>query len=87
MSDISNDQTTEVKKHGRIAIASLVFGMLGIHLANLIPLISLPVTITGLVLGIKGNNPDNRKLATIGIFLSVIGLIAGTLLLIIEIID
>src|SRR5262245_11372449 len=56
------------------ATASLVLGCIGM-IGWLLPIIGLPVTITGLVLGIKGLNSRNNGQAVAGVTLSVIGLI------------
>ncbi len=56
------------------AIASLVLGILGL-LAWFIPLFGAPITITGLVLGIKGLKSSNRGMAVAGIVLNIIGLV------------
>ena len=50
------------------ATASLVLGLLSI-VAWIIPLFGLPMTITGLVLGIKGLGPHSRTRAAVGIVL------------------
>jgi len=56
------------------AIASLVLGIFGVF-AWLIPLIGYPVTIIGLILGIKGRKSDKRGMATAGMVLSIIFLV------------
>ncbi len=61
-------------KDGR-ATASLILGIIGI-IAWVIPIIGAPVTITGLVLGLKSRNSKNRVLAIIGIVLCIIGIVA-----------
>jgi hypothetical protein len=52
---------------------SLVLGLLGL-VGWCLPIIGLPMTITGLVFGVKGQNSSNRTTATIGIVLNAIGL-------------
>lgn len=56
------------------AVASLVLGIVGL-LAWLLPIIGLPVTIIGLVLGIGARRSPNSKMATAGIIMSLIGLV------------
>jgi hypothetical protein len=60
-------------RNGR-ATASLVLGLISI-IAWFIPVIGLPVTITGLVLGIKGLGPQRRGTAIAGIVLSIVFLV------------
>jgi hypothetical protein len=62
---------------GGKAIWSLCLGLLGL-LAWLLPIIGLPVTITGLVLGIKSMNGPRKGMATAGIVLCIIGLVLST---------
>ena len=57
------------------ATASLVLGILGM-ICWLLPIIGLPVTIVGLVMGCKGLDSSNRGIAMAGVILSVIGLVA-----------
>ncbi|MDR0746842.1 MAG: hypothetical protein LBE89_02995 [Helicobacteraceae bacterium] len=57
-----------------MSVASLVLGIVGL-LAWFIPLFGFPITITGLVLGVKGRKvQEERSLATAGFVLSIIGL-------------
>lgn len=56
------------------ATTSFVLGIIGIF-AWFIPLIGLPVTITGLVKGIRGLQSTKRTTAIIGITLCIIGLV------------
>jgi len=56
------------------ATASLVLGLISI-VAWIIPVIGLPTTIAGLVLGIKGLGPQRRGTAIAGIVLSIIFLV------------
>lgn len=56
------------------ATASLVLGLIGL-LAWLLPIVGLPVTIVGVVMGAKGRNSSNRGVAVAGLVLSIIGLI------------
>jgi uncharacterized membrane protein YphA (DoxX/SURF4 family) len=62
------------KDHGGKAIASLVLGILGL-LGWCLPIVGLPMTITGLVLGIKGHSSRNQGMAVAGIVLNIIGLV------------
>jgi hypothetical protein len=62
---------------GGKAIASLCLGLFGL-IAWFLPIIGFPVTITGLVLGIKSLNGARKGMATAGIVLCIIGLIATT---------
>lgn len=59
-----------------VAVASLVLGLIGL-LGWCIPLIGLPITITGLVLGIKGLKGSRPGMATAGIVLNILGLMAS----------
>lgn len=59
---------------GGNGIASMVLGIIGIF-AWFIPVAGLPVTITGVILGIKSREPVNRGMSTAGIVLSIIGLV------------
>ena len=56
------------------SIAALVLGIIGL-IACIIPIIGMPITIVGLVLGIKSRNSKNRGLAIAGIVLCIIGLL------------
>jgi hypothetical protein len=55
------------------AIASLVLGIVGM-VGWCLPIIGLPVTIVGLVLGIMARTSSKRGMAIAGIVLSIIGL-------------
>ncbi len=57
------------------AIASLVLGLVGL-LAWVFPLAGAPVTIIGLVLGIKSLRSSGRGMAIAGIVLCIMGLVA-----------
>lgn len=57
------------------AIASLALGIIGM-MAWFIPLFGLPITVVGLVLGIKGLKSENKGIAVAGLTLSIIGLVA-----------
>jgi hypothetical protein len=56
------------------ATASLILGLVSI-ITWIIPLIGLPTTIIGLVLGIQGLGPKKRTTAAVGIALSTLFLI------------
>ncbi len=62
---------------GGKAIASLCLGLFGL-VAWFLPIIGFPVTITGLVLGIKSLNGPRNGIATAGIVLCIIGLVLST---------
>lgn len=61
---------------GGKAIASLCLGLFGL-IAWFLPIIGLPTTITGLVLGIKSLQGPRKGMATAGIVLCIIGLVAS----------
>ncbi|GEM_PF-831555 len=58
------------------AIASLVLGLIGL-LVWLLPILGVPLTIIGLVLGVYSRTSPKRKLAIAGIVLCIIGLLAS----------
>ena len=60
------------------ATASLVLGLISV-VTWIIPIIGLPTTITGLVLGIKGLGPQRRGKAIAGVTLSIIFLVITVL--------
>jgi hypothetical protein len=57
---------------GGKAVTSLVLGIVGM-LAWLLPIIGLPVAITGLVFGVRSLNSVNKGMAIAGLTLSIIG--------------
>jgi hypothetical protein len=59
--------------HGGKAIASLVLGILGL-VCWCLPILGLPMTIVGLVMGFKGQRSPNHGLAIAGLVLNTIGL-------------
>jgi hypothetical protein len=59
---------------GGKAIAALCLGLFGL-IAWFLPIIGLPTTITGLVLGIKSLKGPRSGMATAGIVLCIIGLV------------
>lgn len=63
---------------GGKAIASLCLGLFGL-IAWLLPIIGFPVTITGLVLGIKSMYGPRKGMATAGVVLCIIGLVVTTI--------
>jgi len=63
------------KGDGR-AVASLVLGLVGL-IAWFLPIIGVPVTVSGLVLGILSLNGPKRTFAIVGLVLCIIGLIAS----------
>jgi len=65
----------QMPESGSKATASLVLGIIGL-IAWFLPLIGFPVTITGLVLGIKGMKSIKRDKAVAGVVLCIIGLVA-----------
>ena len=69
----ANHQTS--RKGAKSAKASFILGMIGMF-AWFIPVIGLPVALTGLILGISGLLGRRKILSTVGITLSTISLIA-----------
>jgi len=65
----------QMPESGSKATASLVLGLIGL-IAWFLPLIGFPITITGLVLGIKGMKSIKRDRAIAGVVLCIIGLVA-----------
>jgi len=63
---------------GGKAIASLVLGIVG-TVGWCLPIVGLPVTITGLVLGIKDLDSRNRGMAIAGVVLCSIGLLLSVI--------
>ena len=61
-------------KGGKSGIISFVLGLAG-TVAWFIPLFGLPITLTGLILGIRGLRGKHRRLAVTGLVLSIIFLI------------
>jgi hypothetical protein len=58
------------------ATAALVLGIIGL-VAWCLPLAGLPVTIVGLVMGIKGRRSARASMATAAIVLCILGLVAS----------
>jgi len=63
---------------GGKAIASLCLGLFGL-IAWILPIIGFPTTITGLVLAIKSLSGPRKGMATAGLVLCIIGLVATTI--------
>ena len=61
-----------------MAVASLVLGIISL-IAWFIPPFGLPISIVGLVLGIKSVKSEKRGMAIAGIVMSAIGLIASVI--------
>lgn len=59
--------------HGGKAVAALVLGCLGLG-AWCLPILGLPLTLTGLVLGVQGLRSRHHGLAVAGVVLSLVGL-------------
>ncbi len=57
------------------ATASLVLGIIGL-VAWIFPLIGFPVTIVGLIMGVNGRKSEKKGIATAGLVLSIITLVA-----------
>lgn len=66
---------TAEKPKSKKGVISFILGIIGL-IGWVLPIIGAPVTIVGLVLGIKGRNSNHKKLATAGIVLCIIGLFA-----------
>ena len=66
------------RRGGGQATASLVLGIVSL-IAWLLPIVGLPVAITGLVLGILSASGVKRGMAITGIVLSSIGLVLGVI--------
>ncbi len=71
-------RTSATREGGGKAVASLVLGLVSI-ITWLIPIIGLPTTITGLVLGMKGMKSDRKGIAIAGVVLSSIFLVMAGL--------
>lgn len=56
------------------ALASMILGIIGL-IAWLIPLFGLPITVIGLILGVKSLKSNNSGIATAGVVTSIIGLV------------
>jgi len=69
------DKMEVTERHSGKAVASMVLGIIGL-IAWFIPLFGMPITIVGLVLGIKGKNSSKKGMAIAGIVMCIIGLVA-----------
>lgn len=67
--------TIEDTKLNSKASSSLVLGIIGL-IAWIIPLLRAPIIIIGLVQGSRGLKSNNKRTATAGIVLCIIGLVA-----------
>jgi hypothetical protein len=65
---------TSFEEENIMATAALVLGIIGL-IAWLIPLFGYPVTIVGIVMGVKGRKSEKKGMATAGLVMSIIGLI------------
>ena len=63
------------RKGGKVAVASFILGLAGMAVWGF-PVLGLPVTLIGLIFGIQGLRGRRKKLATVGLVLSIIGLTA-----------
>ena len=63
-----------MEKHNGKATASLVLGIISL-IAWILPLAGYPVSIIGLVMGVYGRKSEKKTLATVGLVLSIIGLV------------
>lgn len=64
------------KDHYGLSIAAMILGIISLF-AWFIPFCGLPISITGLVLGIIGRESSKKGMAIAGIVMSVIGLVLG----------
>lgn len=78
ISTINENKTVEPKKGGGKATASLIIGIITIILF-LVPILTLPLAIIGLVLGATEKEKSKKK--TAGIITNVIGLLGSLILL------
>jgi hypothetical protein len=74
---LPDHQSLQTKEPGK-PVASLVLGILGL-LTWIIPLLGLPVSITGLVFGINALKRVRKGMAVAGVVLCSIGLLLGAL--------
>lgn len=73
MNDIQNQLVASEPLAGK-AKTSLILGVIGL-VAWLLPIAGIPITITGLVKGIKAWNSSKHSFAVAGITLCIIGLV------------
>ena len=70
----NKEQRVVESPHSVKAVISLILGILGM-LAWLLPFMGLPITITGIILGVSGRKTTDRNMAFAGLVLSIIGLV------------
>lgn len=63
-----------MSKHNSKATAALVLGIISM-IAWLIPLAGFPVSIVGIIMGCFGVKSEKKTIATVGLILSIIGLV------------
>ncbi len=63
----------KVVEGSRKSVFSLILGILGLF-GWFLPVLGFPITIVGLILGIKGMKTFKRKMAIVGIILCSVGL-------------
>ncbi len=64
------------KKNGGKAIVAVVLGIMGL-IAWFIPIIGLPLTLVGIIMGLLGLKSYRRKAAITGTILSSVGFLAS----------
>ncbi len=64
----------EERRNKMLAALSALFGFVSL-IAGLIPACGLVVGICGIIFGVYGRKSENRRLASFGIILSILGLI------------
>jgi hypothetical protein len=67
-------EVTVAEKTSGKALASLILGVIGL-LAWCLPILGLPITITGIVLASKSLRTRSRGLAIAGLILCIVGLV------------
>lgn len=60
-------------EHDKKAIAALVLGIVSL-IVWLLPLFGYPVSIIGIIMGIKSKDSNSKTFALVGLILSIIGL-------------
>lgn len=73
-SQININESSVPLNTNKKATTSMVLGIIGMF-AWFIPIFGLPITIIGLIMGIKGLNSERRNRAVVGITLCIIGLV------------
>lgn len=71
---LSKANLDEIDKYNQKAISSFIIGLFSM-IAWLIPLIGLPLSITGLVFGFQGRLSTNKGMSISGIVLGIVGII------------